>query len=94
MAHEFERLGWGPVSSGSQDLGIDLFVHARLKRHDRGLVVGVQVKSGKSCFNRPKTGQDGETLGVVASRRGQEALRLLGHARSADLACPPQSRFG
>ena len=63
VALGFEKLEWGPVSNAPHDLGIDLFVHARLKRHDRGLVVGVQVKSGKSSFNRPMPGDDGEPAG-------------------------------
>ena len=59
---EFEKLGWGPVSNAPQDLGIDLFVHARLQQHDPGLVVGVQVKAGKSGFREPRP-EDGELVG-------------------------------
>ena len=62
MSLEFEKLGWGPVSNAPQDLGIDLFVHARLEQHDPGLVVGVQVKSGKSSFREPAC-ESGEMVG-------------------------------
>ena len=63
VSSKFEKLGWGPVPNSPQDLGIDLFVHARVERYDRGLVVGVQVKSGKSSFKEPKRGDDGEIVG-------------------------------
>ena len=60
----FEDLGWGPVLNERHDLGIDLFVQARDTRlDDRGLLIGVQVRSGKSRFKEPKRGDDGGAVG-------------------------------
>lgn len=48
----FERIGWAPVEvKEKHDLGTDLLVAARdARRFDRGLLIGVQVKSGPSWF--------------------------------------------
>ena len=60
----FEDLGWGPVFNDRHDWGIDLFVQARDARlHDRGVVIGVQVRSGRSRFREPKRGHGGEPVG-------------------------------
>ena len=53
----------GPVSNSPHDLGIDLFVHAHYGRYDLGLVVGVQVKSGKLSFTEAKRGDNDEIVG-------------------------------
>ncbi len=51
----FQRIKWGPVENPSHDLGTDLFVQARDTRgFSRGLVIGVQVKTGPSYFGRPR----------------------------------------
>ncbi|MCQ3804573.1 MAG: DUF4365 domain-containing protein [Acidimicrobiia bacterium] len=56
VAANFQRIGWGPVVNEQHDLGIDLFVQARdAQGIDRGLIVGVQVKAGKSYFRRPSS---------------------------------------
>jgi hypothetical protein len=60
---DFERLGWGVAENTRHDLGTDLFVMARDERlFDLGLVVGVQVKSGDSYFDRPAS-QAGQVIG-------------------------------
>lgn len=60
---EFERLGWGPVENPRHDLGIDLFLQVRdERRYDTGLIVGAQVKSGRSYFEEPAR-EDGELVG-------------------------------
>lgn len=59
VAANFQRIGWGPVVNEPHDLGIDLFVQVRdARRSDRGLLVGVQVKAGKSYFRRRSSGND------------------------------------
>lgn len=69
----FEDLGWGPVFNDRHDLGIDLFVQARDARlHDRGVVIGVQVRSGSSRFREPKRGHDGEPVGWWHRERDQK----------------------
>jgi hypothetical protein len=51
----FEMMNWGTVENQRHDLGTDLFVMARdERRYDLGLVVGVQVKTGKKYFRYPK----------------------------------------
>jgi hypothetical protein len=60
----FERLGWGPVPNPYHDLGTDLFIQVRDERgFDLGLLVGAQVKSGPSAFDRPKNDAHGELEG-------------------------------
>ncbi len=40
----FKQLGWGPMGSGSQDLGTDLFIQLRnADRVDLRLLLGAQV---------------------------------------------------
>jgi hypothetical protein len=49
----FELLGWGATENPTHDLGTDLLAWARdARRFDLGLLVGVQVKSGPSAFDR------------------------------------------
>lgn len=67
-AHEvssnFERIGWGPIPNEAHDLGTDLLVQARdLRRFDRGLIIGVQVKAGESWFSDPVQDEDGNLVG-------------------------------
>lgn len=60
----FELIGWAPARNEAHDLGTDLLVAARdFRRFDRGLIVGVQVKSGSSWFERPQVGENGEVAG-------------------------------
>lgn len=50
----FKQLGWGPLSTGSQDLGTDLYIQLRDKQLlDLRLMLGAQVKTGNSLFYRP-----------------------------------------
>ena len=50
----FEDLGWGPVATGGQDLGTDLFVQVRRKDlADLSGLLGVQVKTGDGYFGKP-----------------------------------------
>ncbi|WP_415854037.1 DUF4365 domain-containing protein [Sinomonas sp. G460-2] len=52
----FQELGWGPVSTGKQDLGTDLYVQLRDEQQfDLRLLLGVQVKTGDGWFDRPDT---------------------------------------
>ena len=61
---DFQAIGWGPVRNQEHDLGTDLLVQARdRRRFHRGLVVGVQVKTGPHYFKREKRGEDGQVLG-------------------------------
>ncbi len=53
---KFKRIGWNPVKNTSQELGTDYLVEARdFRRYNRGLIVGVQVKSGSSWFEEAGT---------------------------------------
>lgn len=50
----FKDLGWGPLSTGDQDLGTDLLVQIRDEDlRDLTLMIGVQVKTGDSWFSVP-----------------------------------------
>lgn len=50
----FIRIGWGPLSTGKQDLGTDLFVQIRdNNRIDLRMMIGVQVKTGNGWFCEP-----------------------------------------
>lgn len=50
----FKDLGWGPLSTGDQDLGTDLFVQIRdAALSDLTLMIGVQIKTGNSWFGTP-----------------------------------------
>ena len=61
---DFQAIGWGPVPNQQHDLGTDLLVLARdRRRFDRGLVVGVQVKTGPHYFKQAKRGENGQVLG-------------------------------
>jgi len=58
----FLELQWGPLPTGVQDLGTDLFVQMRdATAVDLRLMLGVQVKTGDSWFDNPATvnGTDG-----------------------------------
>lgn len=64
VCSHFELIGWGPVRNQEHDLGTDLFVQARDARgFDLGLIVGAQVKAGKSYFRKPHLGGKKEVLG-------------------------------
>ena len=72
VSAKFERIGWGPVRNSDHDLGTDLLVLARdPRRFDRGLIVGVQVKTGPSYFSRPVR-KNGEITGWWYSEAGTE----------------------
>jgi tetratricopeptide (TPR) repeat protein len=58
----FKDIGWGPISTGTQDLGTDLLIQVRDKElFDLRLVLGAQVKTGDSWFLEPAVvdGRDG-----------------------------------
>ncbi|MFF2347674.1 DUF4365 domain-containing protein [Pseudarthrobacter sp. NPDC058119] len=58
----FKQLGWGPLSTSSQDLGTDLLIQLRTEELvDLGLLLGAQVKTGSSWF---------EESGTVDGREG------------------------
>ena len=60
----FEALGWAPVRNDAHDLGTDLWVEVADRRlFMRGLIIGVQVKSGPSWFRREQHTPDGELQG-------------------------------
>lgn len=64
VCSHFELIGWGPVRNQEHDLGTDLFVQVRdTRRFDRGLIVGAQVKAGKSYFKKPHLDGKKEVLG-------------------------------
>ena len=64
VCRDFQAIGWGPVPNQQHDLGTDLLVLARdRRRFDRGLVVGVQVKTGPHYFKRVERGDSGQVLG-------------------------------
>lgn len=59
---KFERLGWGVAPNPRHDLGTDLWLMARDERlFDLGLVVGAQVKTGPSYFDK----EERDALGVL-----------------------------
>ena len=61
---KFKRIGWNPVRNSSLELGTDYLIEARdFRRHPRGLIVGAQVKSGASYFERPVLEADGTASG-------------------------------
>ena len=61
---QFKELGWGVAPNPDSDLGTDLFVMARDERlFDLGLVVGVQVKTGRWWFREEAFDADGGLLG-------------------------------
>lgn len=61
---EFEEIGWGPIESGSHDLGTDLYIQVRDdRRFDRGMLVGAQVKSGPSYFKDVLRDENGNISG-------------------------------
>ena len=60
----FEGLGWAPVRNDAHDLGTDLWVEVADRRQFmRGLIIGVQVKTGPSWFRRKQRTPDGELQG-------------------------------
>ena len=61
---QFQEIDWTPIADKSDDLGTDFWVQVRnSRRYDLGLLLGVQVKTGPSCFSRPKYRDDGTTVG-------------------------------
>src|SRR4051794_12570353 len=60
----FESLGIGAEGIREHDFGMDLFLHARNKSLvDLGIFATVQVKAGKSFFEKEKRAKDGTLLG-------------------------------
>lgn len=52
----FKQLGWGPLSTSTQDLGTDLLIQLRTEALvDLGMLLGAQVKTGSSWFDEPGT---------------------------------------
>lgn len=53
-AANFARIKWGPTSNRPHDLGTDLWVQVRNPEgEDLRCLVGVQVRTGDSCFDTP-----------------------------------------
>lgn len=65
VAGAFTRIGWAPAFNRQEhDVGTDLLVAVRDERaFDRGLLVGVQVKTGPSGFDEPDAADDGALAG-------------------------------
>lgn len=65
VAAAFSRIGWAPVPNRQeQDLGTDLLVAVRdAQAFDRGMLVGVQVKTGASWFGEPEIVGDRSVAG-------------------------------
>lgn len=60
----FIAIGWGPMENDHHDLGTDLVMWVRDARlFDLGLIVGAQVKGGKSYFKEPQRDAQGEIVG-------------------------------
>ncbi|KRD50556.1 DUF4365 domain-containing protein [Microbacterium sp. Root280D1] len=52
----FSMIGWGPLRTGRQDLGTDVFVQLRTDELvDLRMLLGVQVKTGGTWFSTPAT---------------------------------------
>lgn len=52
----FSMIGWGPLRTGRQDLGTDIFVQLRTDELvDLRMLLGVQVKTGATWFREPAT---------------------------------------
>jgi hypothetical protein len=62
VALAFKRMGWG-VAPNPDDVGTDLFVMARDRRWDLGLLAGVQVKTSRSGFQSVKRDPAGVVVG-------------------------------
>lgn len=63
MTASFERLGWGVAENARHDIGTDLYLSPRDQRlFESGLLVGAQVKTGKSFF-RERILNDGQLAG-------------------------------
>lgn len=64
VAADFERLGWGAIFNSRHDIGTDLLLSARTEQGvDLGLLVGAQVKTGRSFFASPTQPKRGEPEG-------------------------------
>ncbi|MEU7524727.1 DUF4365 domain-containing protein [Saccharothrix sp. NPDC042600] len=80
VASAFMQLGWPSADAPGSDLGTDLFLLVRNRRFDLGLIVGAQVKTGRSFFEEPETGGDGEPVGWWFRERDREHVDYwLGH---------------
>lgn len=71
VALAFKRMGWG-VAPNPDDLGTDLFVMARDRRWDLGLLAGVQVKTSPSGFRSVKRDSAGVVVGWWFRDRDRE----------------------
>ena len=65
VERQFVRLNWGVTRNPTEhDLGTDLWLMARdIRRFDLGALIGAQVKTGSTFFNRPVTDDAGVTTG-------------------------------
>ena len=70
---DFSRIGWGAVPNAYEDFGIDVLLHARDRGIEKGLIVGAQVKSGRSYFARPFV-QNGSVVGWYYYERHRRHL--------------------
>ena len=64
VCRDFELIGWGPVRNSEHDMGTDLLVQA-WSAHSSGyrLLVGAQVKAGKSRFDSAEEDDAGRITG-------------------------------
>ncbi len=64
VCRDFELVGWGPVRNSEHDMGTDLLVQA-WNAHSTGyrLLVGAQVKAGKSRFDSAEEDDAGQVVG-------------------------------
>ncbi|TDK88368.1 DUF4365 domain-containing protein [Mycobacterium paragordonae] len=65
VERQFVRLNWGVARNPTEhDLGTDLWLMARdIRRFDLGALIGAQVKTGPTSFNRPVTDDAGLITG-------------------------------
>jgi hypothetical protein len=78
---QLSRIGWGAVPNAYEDFGIDVIAHARDSQlTDKGLLVGVQVKSGHSWFGRPVPDADSPEAWVYSEGNQTHLDYWLHHA--------------
>jgi hypothetical protein len=65
VEQQFVHLNWGVARNPTEhDLGTDLWLMARdVRRFDLGALIGAQVKTGSSSFDRPERDQSGVITG-------------------------------
>lgn len=64
MLAQFERLGWAGLYDSRHDVGTDLYLRPRdSRRFELGVVLGAQVKTGSSFFDKPSHDESGKLVG-------------------------------